>query len=667
MQPNTVNLRRAIFVVMAGIIAFRIVGLTQGSSDTTVETYSDIVVDAMATAMCLWRAVAVRRERLAWSLIGINLVLITVGDFGFAQIDHSTGAPNWTDATYMLSYVFAAAGMVLLLRDRQVRESSYALIDGLIGGLAFSALAAALIYGPVIANHGSGDSLAVGVAVAYPILDLATLCLVVVAIGSAGWRVDRTWALLGAGFGINAIADGVYTYSGINGNWSAGGWVAFLWPLAVTLMAGAAWQPRAVRAQLSNGITTIAVPTMASVVALGVLIGGAGGAFPIGPTVLVLSAATLLAAGVRSVLTFRENIALLDASRAEAMTDNLTGLGNRRALMEELDNRLHDPHHEPYPSTLVFFDLDGFKGYNDAFGHSAGDALLSRLAKRLRRAADPTGHAFRPGGDEFCVIFDGELDRNDIRVAAAARALTDKGDRFDIAASFGIVHLPSEADNPTLAMNLVDERMYADKGDRRTTARKQARDLLLQLLHEREPELEHHVGAVAILTIATGRRLGFVGHDLDELARGAELHDLGKVSIPDSILHKPGPLDDHEWQLMHQHTIVGERILAAVPSLQPVAKLVRSSHERWDGTGYPDGLTGEDIPLGARIIAVCDAFDAMVSRRTYANAMPIDDAIAELERSAGSQFDPQVVAACVAAIENGELEHEQRIGLADSA
>jgi diguanylate cyclase (GGDEF)-like protein len=669
MHLNTVNLRRAIFAVMAGIIAFRIAGLIHAGEDTPLETGSDIVIDVVATGLVLWRATVTPRERLAWSMIGLNLVALTIADLGYAFVSHD--APNWTDAMYMLTYVFAAAGMVLLLRDRRVGASCDVLIDGLIGGLAFSAVAAALLYGPLI-DHASGDSIsmAVGVAVAYPVLDLATLCLVVVAIGSAGWRLDRTWALLGAGFVINAIADGVYSYSGINGEWKAGGWIAFLWPLAVTLMAGAAWQPRSTRVHEADGLISIAVPTMASLIALGVMIAGAAGVVSIGGVVVALAAATLLLAGVRSVLTFRENIALLQSSRTEALTDNLSLLGNRRALMEELERRLddeHDEQDEPQRSTLVYFDLDGFKGYNDAFGHSAGDALLARLAKRLRTATLPTGLAYRPGGDEFCVIFDEELSRDDFRVSAALGALAEQGDGFDIAASFGLVHIPSEADTPTLAMNIVDERMYDDKGDRRRSARSQARDLLLQLLHEREPELEQHVSDVALHTVATGRRMGISGEALDELARGAELHDLGKVSIPDSILHKPGPLDDNEWRLMHQHTIVGERILAAVPSLQPVAKLVRASHERWDGGGYPDGLAAAEIPLGARIIAACDAFDAMVSKRPYANAVSVEVAIEELERCAGGQFDPEVVAACVAVVHSGELEAERELNQADRA
>ncbi|MFI5005705.1 MAG: HD-GYP domain-containing protein, partial [Solirubrobacterales bacterium] len=158
------------------------------------------------------------------------------------------------------------------------------------------------------------------------------------------------------------------------------------------------------------------------------------------------------------------------------------------------------------------------------------------------------------------------------------------------------------------------------------------------------------------LVLDVGRRVGLAGEELDVLARAAELHDVGKIAIPDAILNKPGPLDDEEWLFMRRHTILGERILKAAAALRPVAELVRSSHERFDGTGYPDGLHGEEIPLGARIIFVCDAFDAMISERSYSGSITPSEAIAELRACAGTQFDPEVVEAFIATLEEPLLE-----------
>ena len=190
--------------------------------------------------------------------------------------------------------------------------------------------------------------------------------------------------------------------------------------------------------------------------------------------------------------------------------------------------------------------------------------------------------------------------------------------------------------------------MYARKNARPQSAGSQTRDVLVRVLNEREPELHDHVLDVGQLAVAVGRRLGVPEESLPELLHGAELHDVGEIALPESILHKPGPLEADEWAFMRRHTLIGERFLHAVPALRSVATLVRSSHERWDGGGYPDGLAGEAIPLGARIIAVCDAFDAMVTDRPYQRGISRAEAEAELVRCAGTQFDPAVVTAFIA-------------------
>jgi HD-GYP domain-containing protein (c-di-GMP phosphodiesterase class II) len=150
---------------------------------------------------------------------------------------------------------------------------------------------------------------------------------------------------------------------------------------------------------------------------------------------------------------------------------------------------------------------------------------------------------------------------------------------------------------------------------------------------------------VVELALDVARRMGVSGVDLDDVARAAALHDVGKLAIPDGVLNKPAPLDDDELALMRSHTLIGERILAAAPSLRNASRLVRHSHERWDGAGYPDGLAGDEIPLGSRIVAVCDAFDAMTSDRCYRRALPVDEALAEIARCAGAQFDPRAARA----------------------
>jgi len=347
--------------------------------------------------------------------------------------------------------------------------------------------------------------------------------------------------------------------------------------------------------------------------------------------------------------------------RRQAVSDPLTGLGNRRKLADDMAVRLPDAAIGA-PHLLMLFDLDGFKAYNDTFGHPAGDALLAHLGTRLAAAAAPYGAAYRVGGDEFCAVLSLDEHRLEEALAAAVQALTESGEEFAIAPSYGVVLLPHEAETLEQALQLADERMYSHKRGR-SSARQQARDVLMHTLAAKQPTLGDHSSGVAELAIAVARLLGMETEEIDEVARAAELHDVGKVGIPDAILDKPGPLDAVEWELMRQHTIVGERILNAAPALRPVARLVRASHERWDGTGYPDGLRGEEIPRGARIVAVCDAYEAMTGDRAYRRALPHDAACAELRASAGSQFDPEVVETFIAAIErSGEPASREEHG-----
>jgi diguanylate cyclase (GGDEF)-like protein len=337
------------------------------------------------------------------------------------------------------------------------------------------------------------------------------------------------------------------------------------------------------------------------------------------------------------------------ALREQAVTDALTGLGNRRRLAVDLAASL-EPTVDRAPALLLLFDLDGFKAYNDTFGHLAGDQLLTRLGEKLADAVAPQGTAYRLGGDEFCALLKVDGENLDDLIARAAAALTETGKQFAIRASFGAVLMPHEADSPDHALQLADERMYAHKRGRAAGPRDQARDVLLRTMQAKQPELDDHSSEVADLAVRVARQLGLTGEQLDEIARAAELHDVGKVGIPDAILNKPGPLDATEWEFMHQHTILSERILNAAPALRPVARLVRSHHERWDGTGYPDQLVGEAIPLGARIIAVCDAYEAMTADRPYRKALSEHAAREQLSANAGTQFDPAVVAAFLIAL-----------------
>jgi HD-GYP domain-containing protein (c-di-GMP phosphodiesterase class II) len=192
-------------------------------------------------------------------------------------------------------------------------------------------------------------------------------------------------------------------------------------------------------------------------------------------------------------------------------------------------------------------------------------------------------------------------------------------------------------------MRQADNAMYAQKQSGRATAGRQSTDVLMRALAERHPDLGDHLSGVVELVAEVGSRLGIAGDELTQLRQAATLHDIGKVAIPDPIINKPGGLDDEEWAFMRGHTLIGERIIAAAPALARAARFVRSSHEAFDGSGYPDGLVGAEILLGARIIALCDAFDAMISERPNSPSKTVGEALTELRRCAGTQFDPAVV------------------------
>jgi two-component system, cell cycle response regulator len=310
------------------------------------------------------------------------------------------------------------------------------------------------------------------------------------------------------------------------------------------------------------------------------------------------------------------------------------------------------------PWQLILYDLNGFKHYNDTYGHPAGDALLARLSDKLSATVAAHGTAYRMGGDEFCVLIRAAT-ADDPLVTASVAALTERGPGFSIGAAHGEVSIPAEGSDSAAVLQLADQRLYARKDQTREgSAVLQLRDVLLQAFHERYPDLQAHQRGVGALALAVGRRLGLDSEDLDALARAAELHDVGKIAIPDAILAKAGPLDEQEWQFMRRHTILGERILMAASALRPVARLVRSSHERFDGGGYPDGLSGEQIPLGSRIIFVCDAYDAMTADRAYSRAIAPSEAVRELRACAGTQFDPVVAEAFIATLAEPSTDAE---------
>jgi diguanylate cyclase (GGDEF)-like protein len=580
----------------------------------------------------------------AWALIGVGALCWAAGDvywqLNLSQMS-SPPVPSWADAGYLLFCPLTFAGILWLVRQRRTGAPKTLVADAMAAALAVAAISAAVVIHPVL-SHAEGGTLAVATNLAYPVVDLLLLGVIVGATALGRWRLDRTWMLLGVSVISFWVADSLYLITVATGTYELGAWFNPLWYFSPVLAGFAAWLPRHQSAQVETkreGLRGIVMSLGFACIALGLLVWSSFSS--IGAVAVVLATLSLLVIMARLGLTWRENAALLRASQEEALTDALTGLPNRRALAFELERRMAALDAER-PYVIALFDLDGFKHYNDNFGHPTGDALLQRLGTNLAACLGGKGSAYRMGGDEFCALVD-DLAEPDETLDGAAAALTEHGEGFVIGCSYGWVLIPEEAQSSELALRLADQRMYAQKRGERVSASRQSADVLLRALAERSPDLGTHLRDVAELARAVARRFSLPAEDVENIRQAAELHDVGKVAIPDAILDKPGPLSTGEWAFIHRHTVIGQRIIGAAPALRQIAMMVRASHENLDGTGYPDGLTGQDIPLGSRIIAVCDAFHAMTTDRPYRAAMDEDAAIAELRLCAGTQFDPAVV------------------------
>jgi diguanylate cyclase (GGDEF)-like protein len=600
-----------------------------------------------AAGACLARGVFGDGEQRAWLALGVAVLFWTAGDLYwvlFLRDDASMPFPSVSDAFYLAFFPPAYVSFVLLLRTRIGDVPRSLWLDGLIGGLTVSAIGAALLFQAVL-DSTEGSSLAIATNLAYPLGDLLLIALVVGFLGLTGWRLERTWFVIGAGLAVFAVADSVYLYQVAVGSYVEGTLLDAGWVVGMVLLALGAWQPEQAKKRIElEGWSLIALPAFFALVCLALLV--YDHFHQLNVLALTLSSAGVLAVIARMGVTFHERMKLFGEVRKEANTDSLTGLANRRRLMLDLQQRL--PRVDESPFVLALFDLDGFKTYNDAFGHLAGDALLKRLAAKLTAATSGWSRPYRMGGDEFCVLADVPPDEAERLVAFAAQALSEQGEAFDVTSACGSAVLPQEARTASDALRLADTRMYAHKESRRASVHRQTRGVLLRAQEERHHVVGDQASSVADLAEPVARRLGLPEEQLEQVRQVAELHDVGKLAIPDAILRKPGPLTPDEWELVRRHPVVGQRILAAAPALLPIAEIVRATHERFDGEGYPDGLAGEDIPLTARIVAVSDAFSAMTSIRPYRPALSVQEALAELRRCAGTQFDPVVVATFLA-------------------
>jgi response regulator RpfG family c-di-GMP phosphodiesterase/GGDEF domain-containing protein len=338
-------------------------------------------------------------------------------------------------------------------------------------------------------------------------------------------------------------------------------------------------------------------------------------------------------------------IGMSGATRAAATpgaraVDPISGLPGIERLRSDLQAELTGPH--GFGMALYVCVLHGLGAYNEAYGEACGDAMIGWLARKLRDAVGERGAVYRLRGATFAVVAS-LAERTDDLHALCASALLEVGEGFMIRGVIARALLPEEADTAMSGIELASRRALAERRARPGDSELRAPLDPMEVMPLERPRYQ-----VADVAARIGRRMGLAGVELENLEAAAHLRDVGNMALPSAVLTRAGELPGHEWEFVRLHTVIGERLLAANFGMEAVAKLVRSSHERWDGGGYPDALGQTQIPLGARILFVCSAFQDMTSRRAHREARSASDALAELALGAGSQFDPDVVSAFAA-------------------
>jgi diguanylate cyclase (GGDEF)-like protein/putative nucleotidyltransferase with HDIG domain len=391
------------------------------------------------------------------------------------------------------------------------------------------------------------------------------------------------------------------------------------------------------------------------------------------PELLVLLTGPLFALSLYQRTALRSRLAVRDAH-----TDNLTGLGNHRAYQAALRERLGDAERVSGEFSLCIVDVDDFKRINDTYGHQVGDDVLVALAEILRGARE--GAAYRCGGDEFALLFSGDGTDAFERITEVQQAVSGLG-LTPVTISVGIASYPSQADDADALQRMADGALYWSKhhGKNRSfvyspkvvrihsakeleweterMARLRAAKNIVRFVDAKDSSTANHSETVSALAQVIASELGLDENTVEQLALGGLLHDIGKIGIPDAVLQAPRVLTAYEFDSIKTHPSLGYSLLEGL-GIAPIDEWVLHHHENLDGSGYPDRLAGEEIPLGARIIRVADAFEAMTANRPYRTAQSAEYALAELRSNAGTQFEPSVVAAlasCLASTGTGDL------------
>ena len=644
------------------------------------------------------------RRFLSANLISLGLLCYAVGDgvwCYYEQVLHQSPFPSYADVGYFSSTVSLITGILLTPR-RKVRAGlrGRVLLDALMIMAAFVTFSWYFTLGPTVIG-ADGSVLAKVLTTAYPLLDLVMLfCVLVITAHSSEAKILGVRRLLCLGLISFVAADYAFAYVSLKTTYTTGA-IDAGWVTANLLIGFGAHRLRRV-AHLDEGegdASASATPVLwrsllpyalfPAVIALVAYVWRSNVTGVLAEGVYIGAAVLMGLIVVRQVFAIVENSRLYRYLQEayhelEAMValDAMTGLSNHRAFQERFRKELEKSQESGQPLTLLLLDVDRFKQYNDSFGHPAGDEALRMVATILKSNVRPRDLAARYGGEEFAVI----LPRTDAEagavVAEAIRAACE-ATTFPcrpVTVSIGLV--AGVGGEVGALIESADQALYAAKNGGRnrvsrfeagsselpegwsvavgTRGRKWSQELLSQpagpllrtmlaMLNLHGAEVERHPDRAVRFCLrlaeeaASQGKLSLTDSEASDLHLGALLHDVGKVGVPDAILNSPGALSEAAWKIVRQHPVRGAELLQDLPEFAGAMPIVRSHHERWDGTGYPDGLAGDAIPIGARIFALADAMDAMWSDRPHRAALTLPDIQDEIRRMSGTQFDPSLV------------------------
>jgi two-component system, cell cycle response regulator len=624
------------------------------------------------------------QQRTPWYLLALSQLVYASADATFYishDVLHQQQFPAPADLLYLSHYPILIAGLLLLVRQRTPRGDQASLIDASVIALGAGLLSWLFLIGPY-AGDRQLDSLVKAASVAYPVADLLVFAVAVRLLVGPGAR-NVSYHLLTGSLLVVLATDSGYVLMQLSGTYSTGNVLDATWLGSYVLLGASALHPsmRAL-AEPTEATGLEATPLRlillgaASLMAPATLVIQWALGKPIDVAVIAGASATLF------LLVVARLAGLVDEQRRVAVTDGLTRLYNRRFFEAMLTIEVEQAARSGQDLGLLVIDIDHFKRINDAYGHQAGDRVLREIARRLSEAARSADVVARYGGEEFVVLLrDTSIHALPETAERLRGAISDEpvaladGTMVALSASIGGATRPVHAHSAEELVRAADQALYAAKrlgrnrvqigppaGGPAVAGEERDEDAVVCYLQRLADEIdarqaaEEHSAAISRWAGTLADHLG-LGPDI---RRSCELagrfHDIGKIVVPDEILLKPGPLTNREWAVLRRHPVQGARLIGLANSFHNIALVVRQHHERFDGSGYPDHLAGEDIRIEARIVAVCDAWAAMRANRPYNEARSAEEAREQLRIWSDSQFDPKVVEAFL------ELEQEGLVG-----